>query len=311
MDRRRFLTALAASTLATPAWAADDAVRALGAARIDRRLGDGPLTPSRTNVLAWADACCDAVAAWYGRFPVPTLRLDLEPVPGRGVFGGKAWGGSAPRVRVRIGSSTPLPALYADWVLVHELVHLALPNVPSAHHWLEEGLATYVEPWIRVEAGQITREKAWLDLVEGLPKGQPAAGDRGLDRTPTWGRTYWGGALYCLLVDLELRREQPAVGLKQGLVGLLDAGGAMTESWSMDRVVDTADAAVGRTAFRAVWAAHRESAVAVDLPALWRALGVVESGSTVRFEDSAPLAAVRRAIDGTDRASHPAPDRTP
>jgi hypothetical protein len=34
----------------------------------------------------------------------------------------------------------------------------------------------------------------------------------------------------------------------------------------------------------------------VDLDALWRRLGVRAVGETVAFEDSAPLAAVRRAI---------------
>jgi hypothetical protein len=34
----------------------------------------------------------------------------------------------------------------------------------------------------------------------------------------------------------------------------------------------------------------------VDLTALWQQLGVSMQGETMRFDDSAPLAAIRRAI---------------
>ena len=75
------------------------------------------------------------------------------------------------------------------------------------HHWIEEGLATYVEPIARAQAGQFSVKLVWRDLVVGLPRGLPQPGDRGLDFTPTWGRTYWGGALFCLLADIEIRKR--------------------------------------------------------------------------------------------------------
>ena len=39
-----------------------------------------------------------------------------------------------------------------------------------------------------------------------MPKGLPQAGDQGLDNTGTWGREYWGGAMFCLLADIEIRK---------------------------------------------------------------------------------------------------------
>ena len=36
----------------------------------------------------------------------------------------------------------------------------------------------------------------------------------------------------------------------------------------------------------------------IDLGALWKQLGVVPHGQTVTFDNTAPLAAVRRAITG-------------
>ena len=73
---------------------------------------------------------------------------------------------------------------------MHELTHLAFPSVPARHRWIEEGLATYVEPIARAQAGLLDHATAWSELRRGLPKGLPAPGDGGLDHTPTWGRTF-------------------------------------------------------------------------------------------------------------------------
>jgi hypothetical protein len=53
------------------------------------------------------------------------------------------------------------------------MVHLAFPSVPQNHHWIEEGLATYVEPIARARGGNLTAEKIWVDMVEGMPQGLP------------------------------------------------------------------------------------------------------------------------------------------
>ena len=44
-------------------------------------------------------------------------------------------------------------------------------------------------------------------MVEGLPKGQPKAGDKGLDNTRGWGNTYWGGCRYWFIADIEIRKR--------------------------------------------------------------------------------------------------------
>jgi predicted metalloprotease with PDZ domain len=104
------------------------------------------------------------------------------------------------------------------------MVHLALPSLAERHHWLEEGLATYVEPIARARAGILTPERVWRDFIDGLPQGQPESPDRGLDGTPTWGRTYWGGALFCLRPDVTIRqRTDNRMGLEHCLRAILDA----------------------------------------------------------------------------------------
>ena len=43
--------------------------------------------------------------------------------------------------------------------------------------------------------------------MKSMPFGLPKEGDKGLDYTHTWGRTYWGGAIFCLLADIEIRQQ--------------------------------------------------------------------------------------------------------
>ena len=128
--------------------------------------------------------------------------------------------------------------------MVHEMVHLAFPQVAKQHHWIEEGLATYIEPWARLGIGQLTEETVWKDLVEGLPKGLPGPEDKEIDGTPTWGRTYWGGALFCLLADVEIRkRTANQRGLHDAVRGIVAAGGSMQEQWSLTRTLEIGDQA--------------------------------------------------------------------
>ena len=50
------------------------------------------------------------------------------------------------------------------------------------------------------------RAEIWQAMMRDMPKGLPQAGDQGLDNTGTWGRKYWGGAMFCLLADIEIRK---------------------------------------------------------------------------------------------------------
>jgi hypothetical protein len=74
-----------------------------------------------------------------------------------------------------------------------------------------------------------------------MPQGLPQAGDRGLDHTPTWGRTYWGGAIFYLLADVKIRkRTRNRVGLQQALQGILAAGGNHEQDWPIQRILSVA-----------------------------------------------------------------------
>src|SRR5260221_14765030 len=145
-------------------------------------------------------------------------------------------------------------------MLTHEMVHLAFPSVDERHHWIEEGIATYVEPIARIHAGHLKAERMWFDLVRDMPQGLPQVGDRGLDRTHTWGRTYWGGALFCLLADVEIhRRTANAKGLADALRGILAAGGSISEDWDLQRALRTGDNATGVPVLQDLYAQMRSA----------------------------------------------------
>ncbi|HEY1960116.1 MAG TPA: hypothetical protein VGH28_31120 [Polyangiaceae bacterium] len=249
------------------------------------------------DVVAWVAKSARAVASFYGRFPIARLLVVVHPTTGDAVDEGRTLGNGGAAIDIDVGEHATTKTLERDWVLIHEMIHTALPNLDARHRWLEEGLASYLEPLVRVRAGMKSEDDLWRDWIVGMPNGLPEAGDQGLDRTDTWGRTYWGGALFCLLADVEIRTEtHGSKSLDDALRGIVDAGGNVGTAWTIDRVVDVGDAAIGADTIRVLYMKHARSAVAVDLDALWRRLGVAWNGHAVTYDDTAPLAAVRRAM---------------
>jgi hypothetical protein len=245
------------------------------------------------EIVDWVRTSARAVVAYFGRFPVARLPVRVRSAPGAGVVFGHA---DDDQVTLILGRACTRRDLDDDWIATHELTHLALPSLPQDQHWMEEGMATYVEPIARAQIGTLSVEKVWGDLMDGLPKGLPGPGDEGLDVTHTWGRTYWGGALFYLLVDVEIRaRTRNQRGLQQALRGVLAAGN-MQAQWSVDRLIAAADGAVAVPVWRELYSQMKASPHPVDLPALWKRLGVSRDGRRLVFDDEAPLAAIRKAI---------------
>jgi hypothetical protein len=242
-----------------------------------------------------------AVSTYYGRFPVSSARVVVLVSPAQhGMLQGTTWGnvdGLPAVTRLRIGERTTERELNGEWMATHEFVHMALASLPDAQHWLEEGVATYVEPIARVQAGQLMPERIWGDMVAGMHNGEPEAGDRGLNRTHTWGRTYWGGALFCLMADIEIRKQTGNTrGLQDALRAIVAAGGTIDKEWPVMRILRIGDQATGTSVLQQLYAKWSEAPVEVDLPHLWSELGVrVETGKIV-FDDAAPLAKIRIGI---------------
>lgn len=272
----------------------------VGGGTLNVAFAPGEIALPRSALMDWLTTSAKAVSVYFGKFPVASARVLIVPVPGSGVQAGTTFGYRGAAIRLIVGSDVTKAELVGDWKAVHEMTHLALPDVEDSHLWLAEGIAVYVEPVAREQAGDLTAEEIWGDMVRDMPKGLPQAGDHGLDHTPTWGRTYWGGAMFCLLADVEIRKvTNNAKGLQQALRGILDAGGDHEKDWNdwpIKRIFSVGDKATGTTVLADLYKKMRAKPYAPDLDALWRELGVSVQGGRVVFDDSAPLASIRRAI---------------
>jgi hypothetical protein len=212
---------------------------------------------------------------------------------------GETLGEGGPSVLVRAGDAMTATTTRDDWVMTHELLHVVLPSLPRQHMWLSEGIPSYVEPIARVRAGLTTPEALWRDLIVGLPHGLPEAGDQGLERTHTWGRTYWGGSLFCLLADVRIREATGNARSLDDVIRAIVATGANVEThWDVEQLLDVGDRATGTATLRSLYAELALAPGTVDLPAFWRRLGVRLDGDRVTFDDAAPLAFARRGIAG-------------
>jgi hypothetical protein len=260
-------------------------------------LGDGPFRGGSQPLLQWIQRSFRIVSAYYGAFPTRSLRIQVVPESGSGVHGGKTWGYRGGFIRVEVGRDVTEAQLEDDWVLVHEMAHLALPDVGDDQSWFSEGLAVYVEGVAREQSGNRTQQDIFMEQMRQMPRGMPQPGDRGLDHTHTWARTYWGGAMFCLLADVEIhQRTGNRLGLQDAMRAVVRASGGLGTDWPIDRVFATADEATGTHVFADLYAQMKDKPVSPDLHDLWSKLGVVSNDGTVRLDDNAPLAAVRRAI---------------
>jgi hypothetical protein len=279
---------------------------AFGELRVERlRLEGGTLTvalakaqrrQSEEDLLAWIRSSAELVSQYFGRFPADGAVLIVLSAPGDQIHG-RARGTGGASILFFLGSDLDDAEARRSWELVHELVHLGFPSLPRRHLWAEEGLATYVESIARARAGELSPEKVWRDLVRGLPQGLPRPGDEGLDRTHTWGRTYWGGALFWLLADVEIREQTGnRFGLEHALRAIVAQGGSIADRWLLPRAFEVGDRGVGTKVLEGLYAKMGPLPGDVDLDALFRRLGVALRGKGVEFDDRAPLARVRRAI---------------
>ena len=161
----------------------------------------------------------------------------------------------------------------------------------------EGGLATYIEPIARAQTGQLSVTQVWGDMVDGMPQGEPHEGDLGLDHTQTWARTYWGGAMFCLVADVSIRRQTGNTkGLQDALRAIVDAGGTIDKTWPLLHTLALGDHATGTTVLTDLYKKWSSTPSQVDLNALWNQLGVHSSGKHIEFDSTAPLAQIREAI---------------
>ncbi len=292
-----------------PPWAgpvASSQTLKIGGAAIQVDFAPGDFDLKREQILPWIEAAATAVSTYFGQFPVTRARILIVPVADKsGVLTGTTWGdvGGYPAfTRMRLGQHTTSSDLATDWTMTHELVHMGFPSLPDDYHWLEEGLATYVEPIARAQAGGLTPQQIWGDMYRDMSKGEPPPGGEGLNHTHTWASTYWGGALFCLVADVKIRQQSGnRKGLQDALRGVIAGSGTIDHDWPPAQALKLGDEATGTSVLITLFGSMGEHPQTVDLSALWKQLGVTSVNGKVAFDEQAPLAAIRRAIT----APHP------
>ena len=263
------------------------------------QLGVAPyrLGLSGEQARAWISASAGAVASYY-RGHLPARRTLLLLMQGSGESTrGITLGGGGPGVLIRASELVNPSTIADDWVVTHELLHANFPDVGPEHSWLSEGLATYLEPIARARVGLVDEAKVWRDMVDGMPQGLPQAGDQGLEHTRTWGRTYWGGALFCLMADVELREKTGNQhSLDDVLLAIGKTGDSDEDYWPVERVLEVAERATGTQVIHELFERLANHPGTVDLAQLFARLGVHVQAASVVFEERAPLAKIRQSI---------------
>jgi len=291
------LLALPLNTLPAQENSADAATLKVSGATIDVTLPDGPMKLSRQELLGWVKNSASTVADYYGHFPVPHLTFKMRSTSGSGIRHGVTYPRDGGLIFISVGRDADLAATKDDWVLVHEMIHLAFPSMDDDQHWIEEGISTYVEPVARAREGGMAVKEVWGTFVRDMPKGEPGPDDHGLDNTHTWGRTYWGGALFCLVADVRIHeRTKNRKGLEDALRGINRGGGNINEDWDIGKALALGDKATGTTVLRDLYNQMRDKPAPVDLDQLWTNLGIAMKDGDVAFNDKAPESNIRKAI---------------
>jgi hypothetical protein len=266
----------------------------IGARTLNVHLLSSEKQPREDEYLAWIRQSAAAIARYYGEFPAQHAAVFLAPFD----YHGSQMGVGGASIILGMDSEKPPEESGRLWVAAHEMVHVGFPAIGRRHRWATEGLATYVESVARAQSDSITRDELWTLLSSRLPVGQPEPGDQGLDVTRTWARTYWGGALFWFLADVEIARATSGKKtLRDALRGLMASGGNTVSRRRLRQTLSEMDAAVELDVLIPLYERHRTTAVVIDLPALLRGLGIEQDGAQIVLNEQAPEAYIRRAIE--------------
>lgn len=274
-------------------------VVAFAGGRIDLVFADGARGVDHAAVRRWIDRNAKAMIRYFGRFPVARLGLLVIAQSESAVGHATTYGYGGPAIRIHVGIRAGDVAFSDDWVLAHEMLHAALPGLPRRALWLQEGGSTWLEPVARVRAGQLAEAELWRQAVLGMPRGEPAPSDGGMDGTRDHDRLYWGGATFWLLAELAVDRASAGrSSLRQAMVAINRSSGGNHADWSPERMMAVGDAAIGQGELTPLYRRFAADRIATDLHALFDSLGVMMRNGSVAFDERAPLAEARRRIVG-------------
>ena len=130
---------IATLTSLSPAWGdakAPPTVVSICGSTINVQIEGDSSAANHADILRWVRRAGEAVCAYYGKFPVPQVALDVQVRGGDGVDGGVTYPDNGGYIRISLGKDTPTTELDNDWMLTHEMIHLAFPSMSRKHHWI-------------------------------------------------------------------------------------------------------------------------------------------------------------------------------
>lgn len=264
---------------------------------VDLVFADGAPGLNRRLVRTWLEQGIAAISRYFGRFPVARYGLLVIAEPGDRVGHATTFGFAGSVTRIRVGISANAAAFARDWVLVHEMLHTALPDLPRRALWLQEGNATWLEPVMRATAGYLPEAEVWRQAIRGMPAGRPGLGDGAMDGIRDHGRIYWGGATFWLLAEIAIAEASHGQhSLRDAMRAINRQSGGNSADWTPEQMMAAGDAAMGSDALSTLYQRFATERVDTDLDALFARLGVALRGGEVALDESAPLAALRRRI---------------
>ena len=252
----------------------------------------GPLDMPVATVLDHIHAAASAIVAYYGRFPVARARMLVVPVAGEtGIFHGTTWpsgGGFDAFTRIHIGQHTTAvrPGRRLDG---HPRTRPhGLPQ-PSRRKPLDGRRPGHLRRAIaRVPTGEL-EARGLARMVRGMPKGEPAEGRLRESIIPTPGGEPTGAARSLPRRRHPIRREtQNRKSLQDALRAIVDQGGTSITTGLLSQALAIGDRATGTHILTPMYAQWKDKPVPVDLPKLWRELGVSWTpGGPIEFVSSA------------------------
>ncbi|WP_434421818.1 hypothetical protein [Nannocystis pusilla] len=266
---------------------------------------DQPRKLSAAGVEKWIATAAETVATLYGKFPVERMQVVVLPFPGGGgpVYFGMALRGGGPSVQLLVSSEAADHAFPGEWVAIHEFLHHGMPFVQQADAWLSEGFVTYYTEILPTRRGFRSESAGWQALLDGFGRGrkggtgQPLAQEsREMHETHSYQRVYWSGAALALLANVGLRGGDGERSLDAAMRHLLRCCAHTPRVWTAEAALRELDAWAGSPVFTELATSWLPRAEFPELDAVYRRLGLDVINGEVKIRQSAPAAAVRRAI---------------
>lgn len=260
--------------------------------------------PERQLTHRWIQTVTEALLTVYGELPKDSFNITIErstrgsgPVP---------WGQvkrhSPTEVLLVINPEYGYDGLLADWTAFHELSHLLIPYQGYDDVWLSEGLATYYQNLIQARSGRFDEKEMWRRILAGFERGQRQTQwdqlsltqvSNQMRQTRQFMRIHWSGVLYWMTADVELRKSKQT-SLDQALKQLKAC--CMEEELSAREIAYRLDTLTGMRLFVPLFKQFSESHHMPAYIALMDQLGVQLQSGNIRFDERAPLAAIRKQL---------------